>query len=154
MVQEAQKPHRVSEPLAPHVLLSASSSRFTELLLVVATSAYLFGSLFSIRGVPYLLGGDQVYFWMNATRMQQGALIYRDFFQFTPPGTDILYFLAFKTFGPRIWVTNAIVLCLGVILVWLCYRIARTLVDSTAAALASGLFLVVIYAKLLNATHH
>ena len=55
---------------------------------------------------PILLGGDQVFFWLDAQRMLYGQRIYQDFLQFTPPGTDLFYLALFKLFGFRIWVTN------------------------------------------------
>lgn len=83
-----------------------------------------------------------------------GELPYRDFFQFTPPGTDVFYFALFKLFGPRIWVTNAVVFALGLLLCTGCYFLSRQLMSRSAAILTSLLFLVLIYGKPLNATHH
>jgi hypothetical protein len=91
---------------------------------------------------------------MNARRMLQGERIYVDFFQFTPPGTDLLYLGWFRLFGPHIWVTNAVVLVLGVVLCWLCFRISKWIMEPAQAFLAAWLFLVLIYGKLLNGTHH
>jgi hypothetical protein len=126
---------------------------FTPFLLLGST-AYLFINLFAFPAIPFLLSGDQVYFWMNAQRMLQGERIYVDFFQFTPPGTDLLYFGWFRLFGPHIWVTNAVVLVLGVALCWLCFRISKWIMEPAQAFLAAWLFLVLIYGKLLNGTHH
>jgi hypothetical protein len=50
---------------------------------------------------------------MNAQRLLHGQRVYLDFFQSTPPGTDLVYLGVFKVFGARIWVTNLIVLALG-----------------------------------------
>jgi hypothetical protein len=83
-----------------------------------------------------------------------GEQIYRDFLQFTPPGTDLIYFGLFKVFGPSVWVTNATVLVLGVALCWLCFAIADEMMDRQYAILATIFFLVVVYGKLLNGTHH
>jgi hypothetical protein len=115
---------------------------------------YLYSNLFTLSGRPFLLGGDQTFFWMNAQRMLHGEQIYRDFFQFTPPGTDLVYLSLFRIFGQRIWVTNGAVLVLGVALCWLCFRISALLMERSRAALAGALFVVVIYGKLLNGTHH
>lgn len=49
---------------------------------------------------------------------------YRDFFQFTPPGTDLVYDAFFKVLTPHVWVTNAIVLALGVLSCWVCFSLS------------------------------
>jgi hypothetical protein len=115
---------------------------------------YLYVNLFVSPRVPILLGGDQLYFWMDAQRMLLGELPYRDFFQFTPPGTDLVYFSLFKLFGPHIWVTNLVVLGLGVALCGICFRIAIQIMEIEFALPATILFLTLIYTRLLNATHH
>jgi hypothetical protein len=91
---------------------------------------------------------------MDAQRMLHGELPYRDFFQFTPPGTDLVYFLLFKLFGPHIWVTNILVLVLGVALCGICFSIAIEIMELALALPATVLFLTLIYTRLLNATHH
>ena len=115
---------------------------------------YLYASLFYSLRAPFLLGGDQTYFWTDAQRMLFGELPYRDFFQFTPPGSDVVYVALFKLFGPRIWVTNAVVFALGLSLCATCYFLSRHLMSRSASVLTSLLFLTLIYGKPLNATHH
>jgi hypothetical protein len=122
--------------------------------LLVASGLYLYVGLFTLRGTPYLMGGDQVFFWMDAQRLLSGERIYRDFFQYTPPGTDLMYLAAFRVFGMHIWVTNVIVLALGVLLCQLCFRTAALFLEESRAMLAASIFIVLIYGRLLNATHH
>jgi hypothetical protein len=71
--------------------------------LLFGSALYLSLNLFSLRGVPFLLGGDQAYFWMRAMRMLGGQRIYQDFLQYTPPGTDLVHLLFFRLFGLRLW---------------------------------------------------
>jgi hypothetical protein len=127
---------------------------WTLVFLLLAAATYLYFNLFAPFRAPILLGGDQVYFWTYAERMLDGERIYRDFFQFTPPGTDLLYLGLFKLFGPVVWVTNATVLILGVALCWLCFAIADEIMDRQSALLSTIFFLVIVYGKLLNGTHH
>lgn len=122
--------------------------------LFIGAPLYLYMNLFSLRGIPYLLGGDQIFFWVYAQRTFFGEHIYLDFFEFTPPGTVFVYLALFKFFGLRIWVTNAAVLLLGVALCWICFSVALRLMERELALLASFLFLDFTYARLLNATHH
>lgn len=123
-------------------------------LLLLAAAAYLYLNLFASPRTPFLLGGDQVSFWLRGLRMLDHARVYKDFYQFTPPGTDLLYLGLFRVFGPRLWVTNALVLVLGVALSWICFSISCRLMSRAWALLATALFLVTIYGNLLNGTHH
>lgn len=121
---------------------------------LLGAATYLYLNLFALPNTPFLLSGDQVFFWMNAQRMLHGERIYIDFLQFTPPGTDLLYFVLFKLFGFHIWVTNAAVLALGVALCWLCFSLAGEIMQRRPAIITMALFLVLVYGKALNATHH
>ena len=116
--------------------------------------AYLTANLFQRSFVPVLLSGDQVFFWMDAQRLLHGDRIYRDFFQFTGPGTDLVYLVAFHLFGLHIWVTNLVVLMLGAIFGWTCFRIGTRILTRPMAFLVTALIVVVLYGRLLNATHH
>ena len=124
------------------------------ILAVLGTPTYLYLNLFSFPNTPFLLGGDQVFFWTDAQRMLDGGRIYQDFFQFTPPGTDLFYLALFKLFGANLWVTNAAVLVLGVSLCLLCFVLASEIMGRRSALLATVLFLVLINGKLLSGTHH
>jgi hypothetical protein len=121
---------------------------------VVAATAYLYANLFLSVRTPFLLGGDQVYFWFGAQRILDGQSVYLDFFQFTPPGTDLVYAAFFKVFGAEIWVSNSVVIVLGVFMGCVCFSVSRQFMNGPQAALGTGLFLVSIYGKALNATHH
>lgn len=88
-------------------------------------------------------------------RLLEGERLYRDFLQFTqPPGLDLVFLSLFKRFGPQMWVTNLVVLVLGLAFVWLIFSIARRFMRREAAVLAAAIFLVPIYGNALNATHH
>ena len=132
----------------------ASAGSYYGAGVLIGSCLYLCANLFALPGTPFLLGGDQALFWMNAQRLLHGELIYRDFLEFTPPGTDLIYLGAFELLGSRIWVPNLVVLVLGIILCWLCFHIARLIMKPAHAALASALLLVLDYGKMLNGTHH
>jgi hypothetical protein len=122
--------------------------------ILVLAAAYLYCNLFRFPYTPVLLSGDQVFFWMHAQRMLNGERPYVDFFQYTPPGADLFFLSVFKLFGPRIWVLNVVVLLLGVALCWVCYWVSRQIMQGDLAALAASFYLVFIFCKPLNATHH
>ncbi|HEY2782619.1 MAG TPA: glycosyltransferase family 39 protein [Steroidobacteraceae bacterium] len=123
-------------------------------LLILLCSLFLYANLFARAGTPFLLGGDQVFFWMWGQRLLNGEQIYRDFFQFTPPGTDLLYWGAFKLLGARSWVPNLVVLVLGIALCALCLRISKSIMSRGHAALATSLYVVFVFGTTLNGTHH
>jgi hypothetical protein len=124
------------------------------LTMLLGIAAFLYLNLFAFPNIPFLQAGDQIYFWVFAQRMSHGEQVYRDFFQFTPPGTDLLYLLFLKIFGARIWLPNATNLALGVALCWACFGIARQIMARNLAFLTTLLFLVLIYGGALNGTHH
>lgn len=125
-----------------------------EAALLAGSCIYLCANLFALGGTPFLLGGDQALFWTNAQRLLHGELIYRDFLEFTPPGTDLIYLAMFRLLGSWIWVANLVVLVLGVALAWLSFRIARSIMGPAQAALAAGLLVALDYGRMLDATHH
>ncbi len=91
---------------------------------------------------------------MDAQRLLHGERAYRDFFQFTPPGADLVYFAAFSVLGSRIWVCNLVVLLLGVVLCLLCWKLSKEILRPATARLATLLYLVLVFAETLNGTHH
>jgi hypothetical protein len=133
---------------------NARSSRLLQLLLLASAALYLYLNLFTVSNTPFLLEGDQNFFWAYGMRMLQGQLPYRDFFQFTTPGTDLFFMGMFATFGPHIWVTDVAIVVLGVALCWACHAIAIRIMPRDWALLTTALFLVCVYGWILDATHH
>ena len=81
---------------------------------------FLYLVLFMWPHVPLLAWGDQAIYLLDAARMARGQTIYRDFFAFTTPGTQTVYFLLFKLFGVRAWIPDAMLIVLGLGVAWLC----------------------------------
>jgi hypothetical protein len=123
-------------------------------LLFIIAALYLCANLFASPNIPIFLEGDQTFFWVYAQRILHGERIYQDFFQFTPPGADLLYYVLFRIFGIHLWVTNLAVLCLGLALSYLCFDLASRFMKHGMALLTSVIFLVLIYGSSLDATHH
>jgi len=69
------------------------------LIFLVIVLLYLF--LFKLPGYPFYYENDQLIFLENADRMLNGEVIYRDFFQFTFPGCQVIYYLLFLVFGAK-----------------------------------------------------
>jgi hypothetical protein len=122
---------------------------------LVFAAAFLYLSLFVLPATPIAgTDNDQSLYLHNATRMFYGQMIYRDFFQFTPPGTELVYLGLFKLFGIRAWIPNATLVVLGLGLTWLCVFISRKVLNGLTAYLPALLFLVLAFDSDLDASHH
>ena len=91
---------------------------------------------------------------LDGRRMCAGEVLYRDFFQFSTPGTSALYAVLIRTFGPRLWLPNLLLLAAGLGLAWVGVAIAKKVLRPGLALLPSALFLVAIYQNELDPTHH
>lgn len=123
-------------------------------LLLLAIPGYLFLNLFTLHGVPHWIVSDDGLFVLDGLRMREGLWIYRDFFQFNAPGIDYVYFLAFKLFGVHTWVPTLILLLLGTSLSYVCLYLSRRVMPRRWADLTTALFVVFVYGRGLDATHH
>jgi len=90
----------------------------------------------------------------NAKRMLEGQVIYRDFHQFTLPGTEVFYLGLFRFFGARNWIPNAMLIILGLGLAWLTTLISKNVMCGWAVFLPGALFLTVGFVGYLDAAHH
>ena len=134
--------------------MSLTAANRIGLTLILVCGIYLAVNLFADPRTPFLLGGDQVFFFMRAQRMYYGEHIYQDFFEFTPPGTDLVYASAFELFGPRLWVTNLVVLLLNIGFCWATWRVTKVIMKPMLASLVTALLIVAVCGKLLSGTHH
>ncbi len=119
-------------------------------------TAFLYLDLFILPATPIYdpVLTDQWIYLHNATRMLDGQMIYRDFFQFTPPGAELTYLALFKMFGVRSWIPNATLVLLALSLTWLCVYISRKILSGWTAYLPGLLFLGTAFHNRLEATHH
>lgn len=115
---------------------------------------FLYVNLFYLPNIPIHLNVDQVTQLFDAKRMLDGQAIYRDFFQLTPPATQVVYLLLFKIFGVRAWIPNAMLIVLGLSMALLMILISRKVIPGKAAFLAPVLFLIVPFRSQFDATHH
>jgi hypothetical protein len=132
----------------------AGSPRFLIFAAALFTATFLYLSLFVRGRAPLWLSGDQTIFLLNAERMLHGQVMYRDFFQFTLPGTEFVYLAFFKMFGMRAWIPNLSLILLGIGLTACMVLISRKVLNQKNVLLPALLFLVSSYHAMLNATHH
>lgn len=123
---------------------------------LLGTLALLYLRLFLFPLIPIWLGSGQAIYLLNATRLLEGEMIYRDFFQFTTPGTELVFLAFFKLLGVKAWIPNLLLMLQGMGLAWLTVRIAKDVVPGAARYLAGVLFVTCAYVIrfALNANHH
>lgn len=114
----------------------------------------LYLDAFIFPHTPIYQGDTAPIYLLESTKMLQGQVIYRDFFQFTLPGTQVFYLLLFKLFGVRAWIPSATWVLLGIGLAWTCVAISKQLLSGASVYLPSLLFLGLGYATERDPTHH
>lgn len=102
---------------------------------------YLFLTLFLVTGTPIFFENDHFLQMYDSVRMLEGERIYKDFFQFTFPGTEVWYLILFSVFGQKLWLLNATILLLGFSLAWTILAMSRRLMTGAFVYVAPTLFL-------------
>jgi hypothetical protein len=123
-------------------------------LLWLGALSCLYLDSFILPSTPIYQGDTAPIYMLEARKMLEGQMIYRDFFQFTLPGTQVFYFLLFKLFGVRAWIPSAVWVLLGTSLAWLSFRISRHVLKGWHAYLPSLLFLAFGFVTEPDPTHH
>ena len=111
-----------------------------DLILLVLVIVYLYLLLFKLPFSPIFQDGDHLIFVDDADRMLQGEQIYRDFFQFTFPGTQVFYCLLFLVFGTKYQVLGIAIILAGSLSFWFSLRISKRLISGPFAYLPAVLF--------------
>jgi hypothetical protein len=124
------------------------------LLFLLAALFFLYALLFVPPFIPIDHGIDGLILGADGKRMFEGQMMYRDFFQYTTPGTVLVFFFLFKLFGLRVWIPDLTLLLLGLGLAWLGVVIARKLMRPGLALLPSAIFLAGVYKNNFDPTHH
>jgi hypothetical protein len=140
--------------LTEHVeLLRRRMGKWSLPLLLLGAFVLLYLCLFRLPFTPIFTGGDENLFLLDATRMMDGQLIYRDFFELITPGITLVDFAFFKLFDPRVWVSNVSLILVGFGLAWLIVFISRKVLSGGTAFLPAALFLTCGFVFMLDDTH-
>jgi hypothetical protein len=123
-------------------------------LLFVGGLACLYLDSFVLPRTPIYQGDTAPIFLLEARKMYEGQMIYRDFFQFTLPGTQVFYLLLFKLFGVRAWIPSAVWVLLGITLAWLCVLVSKRILNGWHVYLPSLFFLAFGFVTEPDPTHH
>jgi hypothetical protein len=124
------------------------------MLLLAAAAIYLYLILFVFPHTPIYRDGDGDLYQASARRLFDGEVMYRDFSQFTFPGTEVVYATLFKLFGPVPWVGNFALMGAGLMLSWLTLAISRRLIRGWAMFVPALIFLTLLLPSMLDGTHH
>lgn len=122
--------------------------------LLVGGLACLFLQAFILPCTPIYQGETIPIFLLEARRMLEGQAMYRDFFEFTLPGIQAVCFFLFQLFGVRAWISDAMLIVLGVSLAWLGAALSRRVLPGRLILLPSLLFLAFAFSSELDPTHH
>ena len=131
-----------------------AKSRRIALALAALSAAFLYLCLFVLPATPRLHPGDQFINFENARRMSQGEMLYRDIFQYTLPGTELLELPFIFVFGAKLALNSALLIAVGIADVLLGFVIASSILSPADAVLASLFFLCFGFSNALDATHH
>src|ERR1700745_2139339 len=129
-----------------------SKSRFA--LALAGSAAFLYLRTFLLPATPLVAHDDQTLFFARATHILQGRTLYRDFFEFVPPGTDLLYAAGFRIFGVHAWLLQAWSIALGLVLFCVVTPLARQILRGPLILLPGLLFVVFDYDVAMVPTHH
>ncbi|MBX3288219.1 MAG: hypothetical protein KF855_02645 [Acidobacteria bacterium] len=109
---------------------------------VAATSAiYIYLLVFAFPFTPIFSETDQLIFVYEASRLLHGDVMYRDFFQFTFPGTQTYYHVVLSLFGERYWILPFTVVILGSVLTFLCLKLSESVISGSLRFVPSFIFL-------------
>lgn len=113
-----------------------------------------FFQLFVIPDSPVTPWGDPVLFLENAKRILGGQLPYRDYLQFTTPGTELFYATLIRIWHPRAWIPNLTMAVLAATTVLVMTLIAARIFSGVSCLTPGLLFIGFVIPNSLYATHH
>jgi hypothetical protein len=142
----ASIPPRISEQVASGPIPIAGVAVLS--FLVCYFRAFIFPH------VPIVLWGDQIGFFDDGSRIVNGQLPYRDFFQIVPPGTDLTYALLIRSFGWSGWIPNLLMAFLAALMAALIVLVARRLMVGAVTLMPALLFMGFSLYGGLDPTHH
>src|SRR5687768_5093142 len=120
---------------------SPSAHRALEIGLVLLAAAFAYSLSVKLPFYPAFHESDHLIFMYEGWRMFNGEWMYRDFFEFTFPGTQTYYCLLFHVFGPVYWVSAASVVLIASLSSWVLIRVSRELIPSVSYLVPALIFI-------------
>ena len=123
-------------------VLSRLKIRRLDAIFLAVCLVFLYLHLFILPNTPIYYEMDHVALLNDAKRMIEGEVIYRDFFEFTFPGSHSLYAIFLSIFGTKYWVANFLILLHGMAAAVLALFISRRVIaDNLFAYLPPTIFI-------------
>lgn len=108
---------------------------------VIATGIFVFLLVFKLPFTPFLNEVDHHMFLYEGMRLYDGDIMYRDFFQFTFPGSQAWYWLMFSIFGLKYWILSATIVAIAIGSAWACLKISREVIGRNLFVIPTLLFI-------------
>ena len=157
-VNDFTREQRGAMPQATSQIGNSQSFRLSTVSIAILVSLFNFGVCyfrsFVFPNIPQLPFGDAVGFLINGSRIVEGRLPYRDYFQFLSPGTEVTYAVLIRGFGARAWIPNLMIAGLAAATAMLMTFAAARLMRGTVVALPGLLLAGLVLPGSLDATHH
>jgi hypothetical protein len=153
-VQHAQGSRRFINEETTSPLQERDLSRFAFAISMFGALAFLYLRGFLLSGVPLVAVGDEDLFLGRAVHILHGSVMYRDFFEFVTPGTDLFYAAVFRLFGVHAWVIQACGVAFGLAMFYVVTSIAAKILHGPLVLLPGALFLVFDLSSAQDLTHH
>lgn len=135
-----------------------ASARLSSRIWVGIAAGLAFGcayfQLFIFPAVPVAPWGDPVLFLENAKRILAGQLPYRDYLQFTTPGTELFYAALIRLSHARAWIPSLTMVILAALVALMITLIASRLFPGVGSLAPALLFVGFVLPNSLYATHH
>ncbi len=80
-------------------------------------------------------------FLYEGMRLLDGDVMYRDFFQFTFPGSQAWYWLMFSIFGLKYWILSAMIVTIATGSAWTCLKVSREVIGGNLFVVPTLLFI-------------
>ncbi|REJ76413.1 MAG: hypothetical protein DWQ47_12470 [Acidobacteria bacterium] len=111
-----------------------------ENLILISGAAFFYSLVFELPATPFFWESDHLIFAYEGWRMYLGDTMYRDFFQFTFPGSQLYYAVMFSIFGAKHWIINATIVALATAILFLTLRLSKSVIEGPFAYLPALLF--------------
>ena len=112
------------------IQIAGSELRYLDSAFILLSFVFLYLHLFLLPNTPIYYEHDHVALLNDARRMLNGEIIYRDFFEFTFPGSHVLYVTFLYIFGAKYWIANFLILMHGIGAVVICLLISRRVIGA------------------------
>ena len=131
-----------AEDRSKFIQIAGFEVRYADAAFFPAVFVFLYLHLFLVPFTPIYYEMDHVALLNDAKRMYEGEVLYRDFFDFTFPGSHSLYWALFSVFGSKYALANVVILLHGMAAAWLSLLISRKVIaDNIYAYLPPAIYI-------------